>query len=156
MNKIKYILITLISSFFFGNIAFADGHSGSFSFHTGWYFDGTVMQIDENNIMGTGFPKGATFNDAGSGYLHNGEAQCVATFYVNNGVGAAKGWCAWSDNDGDRLFTEFSGSLYVGENIITGGTGKFAGWTGSGPWACEDLGKNGSSSCRQTLNYTKP
>ena len=156
MNKIKYILITLFSSLFIGNIAYSDGHSGSFSFHTGWYFDGTVMQIDENNIMGTGFPKGATFNDAGSGYLHNGEAQCVATFYVNNGVGAAKGWCAWSDNDGDRLFTEFSGSLYVGENIITGGTGKFAGWTGSGPWACEDLGKNGSSSCRQTLNYIKP
>ena len=52
--------------------------------------------------------------------------------------------------------TSYPGSGNTVTDIITGGTGKFAGWTGSGPWACEDLGKYGSSSCRQTLNYTKP
>ena len=58
-------------------------------------------------------------------------------------------------NDGDRLFTSFNGSLYEGENIIIGGTGKYSGMTGSGPWACEDLGNNGSSRCWQTINYNK-
>ena len=56
------------------------------------------------------------------------------------------------DEAGDMIFTSFTGDTAKGTNTITGGTGKFAGWTGSGPWACEDLGKFGSSSCRQTLN----
>jgi hypothetical protein len=85
----------------------ADGHSGSFDFHTGWSGDVTAMQVAEGHIMGTGNFVGATFNDSGSGYLHNGEAQCFAAFEVNNGVGENKGWCAWADSDGDRLFTEF-------------------------------------------------
>ena len=50
MNKIKYILIALFSSLFIGNIAYSDGHSGSFSFHTGWYFDGNDMLLPLPNL----------------------------------------------------------------------------------------------------------
>ncbi|MBF86803.1 MAG: hypothetical protein CMJ14_02255 [Pelagibacterales bacterium] len=153
MKNLKVLVLTLFTSFLLVNIALAN--SGSFNFHTGFFFNGDVLQISENQVMGAGKFSGVTFNDKGSGYLHNGEAHCLATFNVNNGVGEAKGWCSWSDNDGDRLFTSFNGSLYEGENIIIGGTGKYSGMTGSGPWACEDLGNNGSSRCWQTINYKK-
>ena len=63
---------------------------------------------------------------------------------------------AWGDADGDRIYTSFVGDTQKGVNTIIGGTGKYAGWTGSGPWACYDLGANGSNRCKQSINYTKP
>jgi hypothetical protein len=157
MFKISNIIITFVASFFIMNAALADGHKGSFDFHTGWAAGPvTVIPVGEGHIMGTGVYKGATFNDSGSGYLHNGEAECFASFVVNNGVGENKGWCAWGDADGDRLYTSFSGDTQKGVNTIIGGTGKYVGWTGSGPWACYDIGSNGANRCNQSLNYTKP
>jgi hypothetical protein len=156
MKFFTNILFAIIASLFISNTLLADGHSGSFDFHTGWSGDVTAMQVADGHIMGTGNFVGATFNDSGSGYLHNGEAQCFAAFEVNNGVGENKGWCAWADSDGDRLFTSFVGDTQKGVNTIIGGTGKYTGWTGTGPWACTDTGVNGSNYCNQTLNYTKP
>ena len=40
--------------------------------------------------------------------------------------------------------------------IITGGTGKYAGITGSGPWKCTDVGKAGENFCNQSLTYQLP
>ena len=117
------ILFAILASLFISKTLLADGHSGSFDFHTGWSGDVTAMQVAEGHIMGTGNFVGATFNDSGSGYLHNGEAQCFASFEVNNGVGENKGWCAWADSDGDRLFTSFVGDTQKGVNTIIGGTG---------------------------------
>tara|TARA_B110000238_G_C16122643_1_gene437827 strand:- start:1890 stop:2432 length:543 start_codon:yes stop_codon:yes gene_type:complete len=154
MNIIKYTLIALLTSFCLSNIALAK--SGTINFHTGWSGDVTALPVNEDNLMGVGVYKGATFNDNGSGYLHNGEGQCFASFVVHNGVGENKGWCAWADSDGDRLYTSFSGDTQKGINTIIGGTGKYTDMKGSGPWACYDLGTNGSNRCEQSINYTLP
>ena len=40
----------------------------------------------------------------------------------------------------------------IGTNNITGGTGKYAGMTGSGPWVCKGVA-TGESMCNQSLTY---
>ena len=39
-----------------------------------------------------------------------------------------------------------------GANYITGGTGKYAGITGQGPWVCSGAA-GGESMCNQSLTY---
>ena len=45
----------------------------------------------------------------------------------------------FGDKDGDRIFTSFTGNPLknAGENIIIGGTGKYIGISGKGPWECD-------------------
>ena len=60
-------------------------------------------------------------------------------------------WPEWSEK-----LSQFVGDTQKGVNTIIGGTGKYTGWTGTGPWACTDTGVNGSNYCNQTLNSTNP
>jgi hypothetical protein len=53
-----------------------------------------------------------------------------------------KGYCAFGDADGDRIFTDWDGNAVEGTNHIAGGTGKYRGITGSGPWKCWDTPHN--------------
>ena len=60
-----------------------------------------------------------------------------------------------------RIFTKFDGVLGVpegnnGTNYITGGTGKYVGISGKGPWACGYAGTNGELYCAQSLDYELP
>ena len=151
--KIQYI-ISIILAFTFLNIN-AYAKSGKFDFHTGWSFKPDVVTISDNHIIGSGKALGATFNDKGEGFLHNGEGACVVSFEVKDGKGENKGYCTWSDADGDHIFTSFVGDTVQGENTITGGTGKYTGITGNGPWVCKNFA-NGASSCKQSLSYKLP
>jgi len=135
--------------------------SGSIEFHTGWKFTGTVVTVADNHVQGHGSTSGVTFNNKGSGPLHLGPANCFDTFYVIQGRGSDKGFCTFGDPDGDRIFTQFTGELVPegggsGTNEIMGGTGKFAGITGSGPWKCKPAGVNGELQCAQRLDYKLP
>jgi len=62
--------------------------------------------------------------------------------------------------DGDRILTAFTGSFGPdganGVNEIIGGTGKYTGIQGSGPWKCKFSGNNGESQCAQKLDYRLP
>lgn len=135
--------------------------SGSISFHTGWKFSGEVVNVADKHAQGHGSVAGVTFNDKGSGPLHLGPANCFDTFFVINGQGRNKGFCAFGDADGDRIFTEFTGAFTPeaggsGTNDIAGGTGKYAGIQGSGPWKCKPSGSNGEIQCAQRLDYRLP
>jgi len=152
--------ITLFLSLSFTTILFADGHgmpkSGKFSFHTGWKCDFNMKTLGENHIQGFGSCSGVTFNDAGKGALHNGAGNCYATIEMKDNVGNQSGFCNWSDQSGDMLFTSFIGNGVNGTNTITGGTGKYAGISGSGPWKCTNVGKGGENFCNQSLTYQLP
>ena len=135
--------------------------SGSIEFHTGWKFTGSVMNVAENHVQGHGSVSGVTFNNKGSGPLHLGPANCFDTFFVANGKGTAKGFCTFSDADGDRIFTDYTGEPAPegggdGINKIVGGTGKYAGISGSGPWRCRLAGPGGELQCAQRLDYKLP
>ena len=115
----------------------------------------------DKRVMGSGRVTGITFNDRGSGPLHQGPANCFDAFVVVDGRGIDKCFCTFSDADGDRIFTDFTGVLVPegggnGTNEITGGTGKYAGVQGSGPWKCKPAGSNGELQCVQRLDYRLP
>jgi hypothetical protein len=72
-----------------------------------------------------------------------------------------KGYCTFSDADGDRIFTDFAGTgtsdgSGSGINEISGGTGKYKGIQGRGPFKCKPAGSNRALECTQRLDYRLP
>lgn len=130
--------------------------AGSISLHTGWRSVGEVLDVAKGRVQGHGSVVGISFNNAGAGPLHQGPAECVYTFLLSDGNGPVKGYCAFSDPDGDRIFTDFSGEGGSGTNVIVGGTGKYAGITGGGPWNSTPRGNHGGLSTTQRLDYRLP
>jgi hypothetical protein len=135
--------------------------SGSIQFHTGSKASVEVLEVAPNHLQGHGRDIGVTFNDKGSGPLHHGAFNCFYTFEMINGKGPAKIFCTFSDADGDRIFTDASGVIGPadgpeGTNTITGGTGKYAGVKGSGPWKCNSAGSSGEWYCHQRFDYQLP
>jgi hypothetical protein len=135
--------------------------SGSINFHTGSKANAEVLEVAPNHLQGHGHDIGVTFNDSGSGPLHHGGFNCFYTFEMINGKGPAKIFCTFSDADGDRIFTDASGMIGPadgpeGTNTITGGTGKYVGIKGSGPWKCNSAGTSGEWYCHQRLDYRLP
>ena len=162
-KRITTVLLAAVFAVFLGKIALADGHghlakSGTISWMTGWVFEASdyAPQAD-GYLIGNGSARGATFNTNGSGPLHQGRATCVVTFIVTPDGATNKGNCFFGDQDGDRIFTSFTGDVAAnkGTNIIVGGTGKYAGISGSGPWECDGNAEadNGGFNCRQSLDY---
>ena len=136
--------------------------SGSISWHTGWKIAAEAMTVAEGHLEGHGTAVGTSFNDKGAGPLHLGAAECVVAFFVIKGSGSNVGYCSFGDADGDRIFTEFTGNVGLpngydeGTNVISGGTGKYSGITGRGPWKCKTVGGNGGIQCAQRLDYRLP
>jgi hypothetical protein len=158
----KNIFLSILTFIIFSSVALADGHeiakSGTISWVTGWQFNVVPLEgQSEDWVIGVGNASGATFNVNGSGPLHEGRALCAAVWVVSAGGATNKGNCYFGDKDGDRIFTSFTGDLAVdaGINTIIGGSGKYKGITGSGPWECDGAaaGDNGAFNCRQSLTY---
>lgn len=90
---------------------------------------------------------GTTENMKGEAMLDKMSARCTA---VNIDSGPKKyidGACVLTDKDGDKIFSTFDTrdldksqpDMDCGTHIITGGTGKYTGITGSEPFACHGL-----------------
>lgn len=135
--------------------------SGTFTVHSGWKSIGETTQAAEGRTYGFGSFWGVVFNDKGAGPLHSGPVVCPYTFEILGGTLSAQGQCSWSDPDGDRIFTDWSGSLppnsqFDGMNKITGGTGKYAGIQGKAPFRCKALNASGQWACTQQFEYRLP
>lgn len=148
----KALLIAITSLVFISGTALADiPKSGVIEFHTGWGCDYYTTAGSNEAMVGGVNCQGFTFSSDGSAMLHEGIAGCYGAFDVNGDIA---GKCSWSDADGDNVYTNFDGNAGVnqGNNYITGGTGKYAGITGQGPWTCK--GTAGiESMCNQSLTY---
>ncbi len=130
--------------------------SGSIHIHTGWQARQEVFEAPEKHSVGHGSVVGINFNDKGSGPLHGGPALCMFTFLASESGAKNKGFCAFGDADGDRIFTDWDGTGNEGINRIAGGTGKYKGITGSGPWKCWDTTEPASLRCVQRFDYKLP
>ena len=137
--------------------------SGSINFHTGWgKATGTDIEVGNKRYQGAGVLTGVTFNDTGSGPLHQGPATCSYIYFAVEGHGKSKVYCAWSDADGDKIFTESNNATGTpdgwasGVNEIIGGTGKYTGIQGKGPWKTRYPSRNGESWSMQQLDYRLP
>ncbi len=159
MKTILSVISAGIALVVFASVSWAE--SGTVHWHTGFQETLVIVTVAEGHLQGTGKATGITYNDAGSGPLHRGAGNCFYSFDLIDGAGDGMGFCTWSDADGDRIFTKFDGKLGVpegnnGTNYITGGTGKYVGITGKGPWACGYAGSNGELYCNQSLTYELP
>jgi hypothetical protein len=134
--------------------------SGTITIHTGWKLVAEPIEVADKITQGHGNVVGVSFNDKGSGPLHEGPAICFFTFFSRDGASLEKGYCAFGDADGDRIFTDWDGTNNgtddQGINRIAGGTGKYKGITGSGPWKCWPAGAPGAARCTQRFDYKLP
>jgi len=87
---------------------------------------------------------GTTENMKGEKMLDKMSARCVALNVASGEKKYIDGACVLVDSDGDKIFSTFDTrdldksqpKMDCGTHIITGGTGKYKGITGSEPFAC--------------------
>jgi hypothetical protein len=87
---------------------------------------------------------GTTQNMNGEKMLDKMSAHCTALSVASGEKKYIDGACVLADNDGDKIFSTFDTrdldksqpKMDCGTHIITGGTGKYKGITGSEPFAC--------------------
>jgi hypothetical protein len=87
---------------------------------------------------------GTTQNMKGEKMLDKMSARCVALNVSSGEKKYIDGACVLADSDGDKIFSTFDTrdldksqpKMDCGTHIITGGTGKYKGITGSEPFAC--------------------
>jgi hypothetical protein len=87
---------------------------------------------------------GTTQNMKGEKMLDKMSAHCAALNVASGDKKYIDGACVLTDNDGDKIFSTFDTrdvdksqpEMSCGTHIITGGTGKYKGITGSEPFAC--------------------
>ena len=87
---------------------------------------------------------GTTQNMKGEKMLDKMSARCVALNVSSGDKKYIDGACVLADADGDKIFSTFDTrdldksqpQMNCGTHIITGGTGKYKGITGSEPFAC--------------------
>jgi hypothetical protein len=90
---------------------------------------------------------GTTQNMTGEKMLDKMSARCTALSVDSGPKKYIDGACVLADADGDKIFSTFDTrdldksqpDMNCGTHIITGGTGKYAGITGSEPFACNSL-----------------
>ena len=87
---------------------------------------------------------GTTQNMNGEKMLDKMSARCAALSVASGDKKYIDGACVLTDSDGDQVFSTFDTrdldksqpKMDCGTHIITGGTGKYKGITGSEPFAC--------------------
>jgi hypothetical protein len=90
---------------------------------------------------------GTTQNMKGEKMFDKMSARCTALSVDSGPKKYIDGACVLADADGDKIFSTFDTrdvdksqpSMGCGTHIITGGTGKYAGITGSEPFACNAM-----------------
>jgi hypothetical protein len=90
---------------------------------------------------------GTTQNLKGEKMFDKMSARCTALSVDSGPKKYIDGACVLADTDGDKIFSTFDTrdvdksqpDMNCGTHIITGGTGKYAGITGSEPFACNAM-----------------
>ena len=113
-----------------------------------------MVEVAPKRLLLSGQFFGVTFNNNGAGILHGGWAICNYAGELVDTNGSFLGQCVWNDADGDKIFADYTGNMFPdgtagGINRLNGGTGKFEGIQGKGPFHCKSLGAAGQYACNQ-------
>jgi hypothetical protein len=108
-----------------------------------------LMSIDVSGVgtVTSLVATGTTDNTKGEKMLDKMAARCLALNVQSGDKKYIDGACVLADADGDKIFSTFDTrdvdksqpDMSCGTHIITGGTGKYQGITGSEPFACNSL-----------------
>ena len=90
---------------------------------------------------------GTTQNMKGEKMFDKMSARCVALNVSSGDKKYIDGACVLADSDGDKIFSTFDTrdldksqpNMNCGTHVITGGTGKYAGISGTEPFACNAM-----------------
>jgi hypothetical protein len=156
MKRSAFLALALVAGSAAISVAEPVAKSGSFKTQGGFKAIQETMQAGEKHTYSHGVVWGVVSGD--SGPLRIATAMCP---YINEVIGdviAFQGKCVWSDTDGDKIFTEWTGKFSAskgtgdGPQSITGGTGKFAGIQGKGPFQGQAL-NDSQFNCSQQWSY---
>lgn len=105
-----------------------------------WQGQGTLVPMGSNFAVMVAALRGVVYIQTEHGPQRAGTIICPAVAEVSlaDGAQTGNGRCAWTANDGDRVFAEWTckGRHLIGckgDYTLTGGTGRFEGVTGGGP-----------------------
>ncbi len=105
-----------------------------------WQGEGTLVPMGPNPAVLVASLNGVVYIQTDHGPLRSGTIICpaVAEISLDDGKQTAKGRCAWTTSDGDKVFADWicEGRHLIGckgDFTLTGGTGRFEGVTGGGP-----------------------
>jgi hypothetical protein len=105
-----------------------------------WQGEGTLVPMGPNPAVLVATLHGVVYIQTDHGPLRSGTIICpaVADVSLDDGKQTAKGRCAWTADDGDQVYAEWTceGRHLIGckgDYALTGGTGRFEGVTGGGP-----------------------
>ena len=137
------------------------GRSGKTTIHSSYKGVGNVSNVAENRMLWGGIYWGHSFNDAGSGFLHDVAWNCPAAADIASSQVTFKGYCTLTDADGDKIFGDWSGGGPLTGEIkgnlkMTGGTGKYSGIKGGLDFQCKGVGTDDQLSCKQQISYELP
>lgn len=131
--------------------------SGSFKTQTGFKSIEEALPLGDKHTYAHGVTWGIVSGDGGA--LRITTAECP---YISETAGDTitfRGKCAWSDAEGNRILTDWSGQFSAstgsgkGTQPILGGTGKFSGIQGSAPFQCQALNDKGQFNCSTQWDY---
>lgn len=77
---------------------------------------------------------GATRNDNGGPMFNNMSARCLGMVEVVGSDSTNRGTCVDMDADGDQVFSTYEAKGNAGAHTFVGGTGKYAGISGTAPY----------------------
>jgi hypothetical protein len=150
MTLVKGVLLSgLLLAFAGGAVLSAEGpNKGTTPYVTHFVFR-PLMSIEVPSIgtVTTLEAVGTTENTKGETMFDKMSARCEALSVDSGPKKYIDGACVLADSDGDKIFSTFDTrdldtsqpDMNCGTHVITGGTGKYAGITGSEPFACNSM-----------------
>lgn len=114
---------------------------GTINAFAAWQGDGEALQTGTNEVTYIGTMSGAIYVETDKGPAGGGQIVCPAILLVDteDGTQSALGRCSITTKNGAKIFAQIAcaGVHMVGcdgEFVLAGGTGRFSGITGSGPF----------------------
>ena len=152
--------LLIVAMFALSTAAFAAElpKSGSARTASAWKAVGETTQIGGRSLS-HGMLWGIVTDD---NPLRIKSAMCPYISEQNGDTNLFTGRCAWSDADGDQVFSEWTAKLSIstgvceGPQTITGGSGKFRGIQGSIPFQCQAVSDKGQFTSALQWSYRLP
>jgi len=141
MKKLYQLITTLISGFLLSGTSYASDINLTAQY--GWMGVGKTYELDKGQYYWVGEFSGTLFNDKGEGnVLNKASVKCPGYYAFDFGrkVSDAAGTCIYSDAGGDKVYLTWKvsssgcagpGCPSTGSYTWTGGTGKYAGASGT-------------------------
>ena len=82
---------------------------------------------------------GISRNDNGGPMFNNMGVRCIGMFELAGNVATNRGTCIDTDKDGDEIFSTYEAKGMSGLHTFVGGTGKYAGITGTAEYTVEPV-----------------